>query len=421
VRLDPYGGGVLRGPDLDAEQVGPQDLPENAEGSRLLVFDEAGRLLTRDLPPEPVWALHPADAELAADRELRILVASRMPLSWHGWRLVQVDLGPVAWLGVAGAGPRRVRGAARPRLEHPAPPVPGLHTDSGLPLYAEPPSVRLPAGPGPRWRIEVRRAGGGPVLAAVTTAASQAPVVDPWSRLPRPLLGEYTVTAAPGGQSPQGPPRSDRAVRGLRRTVAIAQGMHVHCSPALRLPTESGLEFAEAVLGGAPGITLSPIAAELDPLRAEAPVRAVAGATVLVVRVCPPHLRVRVEPEPGTSRSPDARTTQLARGHWQGPLRLDTADLARGGSLRLDLPAQQSGQQPYPPISVQANGIEVQVLEPSKVGRYPLRRLLDTASAHAATGHGLRLTAPFDGRMALLAVIEPPDPSEDPWLPDGGR
>ena len=55
----------------------------------------------------------------------------------------------------------------------------------------------------------------------------------------------------------------------------------------------------------------------------------------------------------------------------------------------------------------------VQVLDPSRRGGYPLRRMLDTVSAHG--GAELRITV--GARTAVIARVSAPAPATDPWLP----
>ena len=130
-------------------------------------------------------------------------------------------------------------------------------------------------------------------------------------------------------------------------------------------------------------------------------VACVAGPVVLPLRVTPPYCRIRIEPEPGSAGAP-------TDWHSLGPLLLETADLIRGGALRLDLP----GTAADPPIDVvTARGI-VQVLKPSKLGRYPLRRIADTVSAHG--GAELRITV--GARTAVIARINVSAPAADPWV-----
>jgi hypothetical protein len=113
------------------------------------------------------------------------------------------------------------------------------------------------------------------------------------------------------------------------------------------------------------------------------------------------YCRIRIEPEPGSGDTPTA-------WHNLGPLWLELADLGRGGALRVDLP----GATGYPPVDVVAADRIVQVLEPPKRGRYPLRRILDTVSAHG--GADLRITV--GARTAVIARVSASAPAADPWL-----
>ena len=416
-RLDPFGQGVLTrdvDPGADrARDVGacwtatsPDEVTDPADP--LLAFDADGGPIAAPLPPEAVWLVYPRDRELRCDTAPRVLVESRLPLTWNGWRLVQLDLSAVAWLelepvGDEPAGPdpprreapgrRLVRGRSKPWLVT-GTPVPGIHTTDGLAVFGTLPAVRLPAGE-VRWRVEVRRAGSGPILGTAEASGDRWDPERLWDRVPRPLLGELVVTVTALDAAP---------VTGLRRVVAVAEGLDVGYSPALRLPGDEGLEVGDAVLRPAPGMTASPCAAAIPARHTGIQVACVAGPVVLPLRVTPPHCRKRVEPEPGSENAATA-------WHSLGPLRLDTTDLIRGGALRLDLP----GAVGDPPVEVvAASGRVVQVLEPSKQGRYPLRRILDTVSAHG--GADLRITV--GARAAVIARISAPAPAADPWLPN---
>lgn len=407
LRLDPFGRGVLardavpeagRGQD-DAGSwtaMSPAEVTDPADP--LLAFDADGEQIAAMLPPEPVWLAYPQDRALRADRMPRVLVESRLPLAWNGWRLVQLDLAGVAWLALElepapGNAPRRhpVRGRARPRLVTGVP-VPGIHTRDGLPVSGTLPMVRLPSGE-IRWQIELRRTGSGPVLAMVEASGDRWDPERLWDRVPRPVLGELAVTVTPLDFS---------QATGLRRVVAVAEGLDVGYSPALRLTDARGLEPAEAVLSPAPGMTVSPRAAMIPTEVTSVEAACVAGPVVLPLRVTPPRCRVRIEPEPGSGDAPTA-------WHSLGPLPLQAADLIRGGALHLDLP----GTAGDPPVDVVAAGRTVQVLMPSKRGRYPLRRMLDTVSAHG--GAELRITV--SARTAVVARISAPATAADPWLP----
>jgi hypothetical protein len=405
LRLDPFGRGVLardadHGTDRGRDDAGswtamsPAEVTDSAHP--LLAFGADGEPIAAVLPPEAVWLVYPEDRALRADRAPRVLVESRLPLTWNGWRLVQLDLAGVAWLELEPAGGdvsrrRPVRGRSKPRLVTGAP-VPGVHTPGGLPVFGALPIVRLPSG-GVRWRIEVRRPGSGPPLGAAEVTGDRWDPERLWDRAPRPVLGELVITVtAPGG--PQ--------AAGLRRAVAVAEGLDVSYSPALRLADPQGLEPAEAVLLPASGMTASPRAAMIPAEVSGVAVTCVAGPVVLPLRVTPPHCRIRIEPEPGGGDDPTA-------WHSLGPLPLRIADLIRGGALHLDLP----GVVGDPPVDVVAAGETVQVLMPSKQGRYPLRRILDTVSARG--GAELRITV--GTRTSVIARIAASAPAGDPWLP----
>lgn len=390
-RLDPFGGGVsfAERPALPEEVADPHD--------PLLVFDEAGESVGRELPAEPVWILFPIGADLRSDVPLRVVVTSRLPLTWRYWRLLQVDLRGVCWLEVVGGDHdqtvRRhlVRGRSRPGLRT-GRPVPGVTARTGEPVFASPPAVLFPPGPG-RWRVEVRQAGTNAVLNCLTAAGDDWQPERLWEPVTRPVLGELTitVTAADG-----------EAKQGMRRTLTVAEGLAASYFPAPRLTTERGLDPAEAVLAAPPGMTVSPLAA---PVAAEAvtiEVTCIAARVLQRLRVTPPHVRIRIEPEPGSS---DAST----RWHHAGPLQLRAADLWHGGAFTIDLP----GIDRDPPIEVVAeDGNVVQVLEPTRQGRYPLRRMADTVTVHG--GASLRITV--GGRTATIARIAPPDGAADPWI-----
>jgi hypothetical protein len=406
-RLEPFGRGVLL--------AGRPALPEEVAdpGDPLLAFGTDGEPAGAELPAEPVWVLHPAAAELRCDVPPRVMVTSRLPLTWRGWRLVQLDLRGVRWLELAGPdeldgpdgrdgppgpggrrgrrGPRRpVRGRTGPRLVA-GPPVPGVTAPAGDPVSAAPPAVLLPPGPG-RWRVEVRSAGTGAVLAGLTAAGDGWRPRRLWQQVSRPVLGELivTVTAADGAAGP-----------GLRRTLTVAEGLAAAYFPAPRLIAEAGLEPAEAALSAPPEMTVSPQAAPVPAGVTAVEVTCVAGQARQRLRVTPPHARVRIDPEPGSKGTP-------TRWHHAGPLRLRAAELWHGGALALDLP----GIDRAPPVEVVGpGGRVVQVLEPTRRGRYPLRRMADTVTA--CGGAALRVTV--GGRTATIARISAAGGATDPW------
>jgi hypothetical protein len=402
-RLDPFGRGILTRHAIPGDgpaAAGPWTAmsPDEISGwpDPLLAFDAEGHPIAAELPPEPVWLVHPADRPLHGDVAPRILMESKLPLPWNGWRLVQMDLSAVAWLELASAGaatPRHpIRGRAKPRLV-PGTPVPGISTMSGLPIFRTLPTVRLPPAGETRWLVELRRLGSGQVLAVAETDGNHWNAERLWERLPRPGLGELVVTVTALGNA---------SAPGLRRVVAVAEGLTASYAPLLRLPRGEGLEAAEAIVIPPGGMTVAPSAAVIAAEVTAMDVACVAGEAVLPLRVTPPHWRVRIEPEPGSGGTATA-------WHSLGPLRLNTPDLIRGGALRLDLPTVTSD----PPIEVVAAGEVVQVLVPFRRGGYPLRRMLDTVTAHG--GAELRITV--GTRNAVIARITAATPVADPWLP----
>jgi hypothetical protein len=209
------------------------------------------------------------------------------------------------------------------------------------------------------------------------------------------VLGTVMVTVTPADRS---------AGTGLRGSVTVAEGLGVAYSPVPRLTSERGLEPAEAVLTAPPGMTVVPQAGLVPAESATIKVTCVAGPVVLPLRITPPHLRMRIEPEPGSGAKPTS-------WHHLGPLAISGSDLRRGGALRLDLP----GLAWEPPLEVIARDQIVQVLLPTRQGRYPLRRMLDTVNSHREVS--LRITV--GGRAAIIAYASATADRADPWLAAG--
>ena len=405
VRLEPFGRGVLlvgsaapaapaSGPTDpgDARPALPAEVMDPADP--LLAFDENGVPPGPVLPAEPVWLVYPDEAPLRADSEPRVLVTSRLPLTWRGWRLVQLDLRGVSWIGLdegCGRVGRRhaVRGRTKPVLVTGAP-LPGVSAAAGMPVFAKPPEVSLPPGAG-GWRVEVRRARSGAVLASGTANGAAWRSDALWRKVPRPLLGEFTITAAAPGR------------QGLRRNVVVAEGARVTYFPETRLTGPHGLESAEAIISAPPGMTVSPSAVPFAEDTVTRDVAFVAGHVVQHVTVAPPHIRMRIDPEPGSDGEPTP-------WHHAGPLRLSTADLWHGGALRVDIPGLADQRLPAIEV-VTGQGEPAQLLEPTKQGRFPLRRMLDTALANGHTA----LTITVGTRTVTIATVTTPGPDTDPW------
>lgn len=388
LRLEPFGGGVLHvdAASGHARPALPEEITETR--GRLLAFDADGTLADRELPAEAVWVIYPATAELRSDIQPRTLVTSTLPLAWRGWRLVQLDLRGASWFAVHDGERRVVRGRTKPVLRTGLP-ILGIATTAGRPVVASPPEVLLPPGQD-KWRIEARRAESGAVLASVTTTGDAWRPDALWRNVPRPLLGELAVTVTPG----------------LRRTVAIAEGLTVTSYPAPRLTSTAGLEPAEAVISVPPGMTASPSAVAYSEESVTREITCVAGPVAARLAVTPPHIRLRVDPEPGSGGT-------ATPWHHAGPLRLTSDDLWRSGALRIDLP----GVAAPPPVTIIVRNHgdtaekPVQILDPTRDGRYPLRRILDTVTAH----DDVELTIAIAGVPVTIATVTGVSPGNDPW------
>ncbi len=401
LRLDPFGGGVVRVDAASGQARAALPAEATGTGGRLLAFDTDGALVGRILPAETVWALHPATAELRSDVQLRTVLTSTLPLTWRGWRLVQLDLRGASWLALHDSGApdggasarlggerRMVRGRTKPVLRT-GTPIPGVTTMADEPVFSGPPKVLLPPGQD-SWRVEARRAGTGAVLASVTATGDAWHPDVLWRDVPRPLLGELTIIVTPG----------------LRRSVVLAEGVGLTSYPAPRLTSQKGLEPAEAVISAPPGMTVFPPAVAYREGTVRREVTCVAGPVVQLFAVTPPHISLRVDPEPGSGGT-------ATHWHHAGPLRLTSDDLWRGGALRIDLP----GVALLPPVTVTARRPEdgeeeqVQVLAPTGDGRYPLRRILDTAAAHG----DVALTIDIAAVPVTIATVTGTSHGNDPW------
>ena len=178
----------------------------------ILFFSEDGSWLPAQLPlpPDNLWILRAADRELSAAGELRAITERPVPPGWAGWHLQLASLEKVSSLALPGGPAHAVQGDPRPRLLL-GEPLPGLTTPDGSPVYAGPPRLWLPDGPGPaaRWHVGIRPAAGGSGL--VSREIDQAGPADIWDGVPRPILGAFDITV----RGPLG--------RWLRRTIFIAE------------------------------------------------------------------------------------------------------------------------------------------------------------------------------------------------------
>lgn len=353
----------------------------------LLVFTDEGRRLpaTAGLPPEPVWLFYPQQTDggallkLDVVGELRDLGDVPAPYGWLGWTLRRVDLAGVSELRLGNGVPRRVKGARRAQL-HLHPPLPDVHSLSGVPVVAAAPRLTLPTEPGVTtvWSIRVRRAGSDQEVSE-TVAITGDTTVDPWQRLPRPLVGTYEVTV----RGPLG--------RGLSRTVELAEGLNAWSDPSWRQMRPDGLEPATVrASANRADLAVAPAAVPLGPKDTVAEVQVESPAGSAILRVTPSHMavqRLRGDDRPGWSRQ---------------PLRLDSETVG-DGELLVRLPTATHAE-----LVVKSGGRELQTVATAATYGQPLARFALAAVADTVGAHRVaQLDVRIDGQDFPVASCAP--------------
>lgn len=326
----------------------------------LLFFGEDGRRLSgiTSLPRARVWIMHPEDHPLEFTGAAGSIIESPVPFGWDGWRLVQVPLTDVQSVRLDGCPTHPVEFHARPRLEC-GEPVPGVATPYGSPVYAQPPTVFLPATEaGITWHIDVRRVGD--TMPLVARSIGMAGDVDIWDEAPRPVLGAFEVTV----RGPLG--------RGLRRTVVVAEGLSVRYQPGMRLLTAAGLARGSASLAAASGAVAAPASLRFPPGERSHPVEYRTDDESEPLLVTPPHAALLCPGGGVTTWS-----TSL--------LHLVTEDFAETGRLLVRLPGM--GANVPLDLEIYVRGRLVQSIPASGqrstgLAGFELERATDTIAAH---------------------------------------
>ncbi|HUZ56116.1 MAG TPA: hypothetical protein VMU94_26775 [Streptosporangiaceae bacterium] len=346
----------------------------------VLFFAEDGRRLPGilPLPPDHVWTLHPADRNLTVDGDLRVIVETPAPFGWEGWQLELVSLENVRSLAITGGRPHLVQGFARPRLLL-GPPIPGMATPYGSPVYPDPPRLWLPGGveSAISWHVDVRPAAGGPPV--VSRQVDTPGETDIWDNLPRPILGAFDITV----RGPLG--------RGMSRSIFIAERVSAAYQPPLRGLRVGGLE---------------PAAAELRvPVGAGAFPRRLSFASSERGHVA--ELRAGAETEPVVLTPPHVEVLCAGAGAaiWTAaPLHAATESIAGIGRLLVRVPGTLITAE----LEVWAGAQRVQTIPPS--GRhatgltgYDLARANETVAHH----HRAELVLPWGKTAMPVAFIRP--------------
>ena len=348
----------------------------------LLIFSLDGRSMPASLPlvPEPVWVLYPTSAAPPQiEGDTASSESAPVPYGWDGWTLERIDLSGVRRLRVEAGSWRFVRGSSRARLDL-CPPIVGVSTAYGSPVYATPPAVLLPATEGAvaSWSLVVRRPGGSP-LTSLEIATTTVLTVDVFGHVPRPLLGAYQVVV----RGPLG--------RGLTREIEIVEDLAVGASPPWREFGPQGLVPCDVTARAKPHVLAKPHEVTLAPAESGFQLDVSDGERNEVLMVSPPHMAVQV------------LRTGSASGWSDGPVRLESETLNTIEAVTIKLP-DHIGQGSVVLLQGQREVQSTPVSSGSGgAARLDIRRFADTIGV---TGTG-RLELDLLGRRIPLAVIRP--------------
>ncbi|MEV6219597.1 hypothetical protein [Nocardia sp. NPDC051833] len=260
----------------------------------LLIFDEHGRHLSRHvaLPRGEVVAVHPARATmLDAHSSVEIEhTVEATPVGWREWVARVYDLtdtdAVVLRDDTRSGTVRQVRRTGSARLSLPEP-VEGLHTRSGLSVYAARPTVDLPAhAVDPmEWRVRVRHSGTVGWLADEIWESDTEPVsLDPFDGMAAGLLGLFDVViSGPLGQD-------------IRNSVFLAEGLLVEHAAEFRIPVQDGLAPTSATLIAAAPLRVDRSQIEFGAVDRETSIIVTSGAASERLVVRPPAIELRVDP-----------------------------------------------------------------------------------------------------------------------------
>ncbi|ADJ50003.1 hypothetical protein AMES_8178 [Amycolatopsis mediterranei S699] len=347
-----------------------------------IFFGEDGARLSpvRPLPAGLVWVLFPGDEpdKLEVTGDLSRLSESPLSPGWSGWCLLLVDLARAQSVRLAGSDAvhtvRNHTGARVAAMELTL----GVRTTTGMPVYADVPSIELPddlrhAG----WRVDIRDCDG-ETLAQWSTEDDSWNPNEIWARLPRPLLGTFTVRV----RGPWG--------RGVTRTLAIAEGLSVKFDPSWRRLTAAGLQPVAVTVDAPPDLTVSRSRTDLGERQRGATVLLSAGTTACRVQLTPPHMSVAYESKAGASMASIRPVTLFGEDIRESP-----------GTFIVNV-----GVSADPTLHVLGTTGLLQTLAPSVgrngVYRFNLAQLADTIAAHPH----VRLCLSADGALQV-AVIRP--------------
>ncbi len=271
--------------------TGSSSLPLVVKADPLLTFSTSGRWVSRkDALKDAVWVVYPDDHQLIdikSNTQVECLDVGS-PAGWTGWRSARVDLGTITALQLTRQGQnvgtqRWVRKDARPSFRL-GPVVPGVTAAGGHLVYSERPWVMLPAAdsdPAPDWKVQARRAGQTTWLTQEEWAGEDIETcVDPFDDAEEALLGQFEILVT-------GPLGAD-----ARCMVFLAEGLQSAFEPAIRVPSNGGLEACTAAMHAG---TLEVSTREISFLERdlERSIQITDGTSSHKLVVTPPHLQIR--------------------------------------------------------------------------------------------------------------------------------
>ncbi|MFC4127140.1 hypothetical protein [Nocardia rhizosphaerae] len=260
----------------------------------LLIFDEHGAHVSRHvaLPRGEVVAVHPARAALweAHSGDELVPLSEATPIGWRNWVARMYDLSDtdaVLLRDEARSGtPRQVRRTGSARLVLPEA-IEGLHTRSGLAVYAERPAVDLPAHAVEpvEWRVRVRHSGTVDWLADDIWVSDTEPVsLDPFEGVDAGLLGLFDVViSGPIGQD-------------IRHSVFLAEGLAVEHAVEFRVPVPDGLAPTSVRVSAAAPLSVDRSEIEFGAAEREVSVLVASNGITEKLVVRPPAVELRVDP-----------------------------------------------------------------------------------------------------------------------------